>query len=727
VSAVNVAVNIIDAITFLELFLGDAPWPLVAINDQNVKAYTFPNSPERGSIAAEWIGRHNRGGYNVYFAPNPLKRLLHRKATKDDVSSADWLWVDLDPPKNATAEELKTWRTKIRLQLREPLPCGLPPPTWIIDSGRGFWIFWRLKTPFPVDGKDGRHTTLIEAYGRIIEQAFAPWTDNCRNIDRIARLPGTVNHKMGWAAGVVDHSPDAVYVLEDFPPPPEPAKPSSDPKARSTLGQREPWPEAELPDDLSSLIRDGVPEGERSDQFHHVVCWLHDLGWDVAQIEEMLGRYPDGIAAKYCDRLTEEIARSFAKARPKAEAEEEAGPNSEAEEEEAGPKQGAKPADNPYQVHWHGEPDDCPMREWLVEKTLPKVGTGLLSGQWGTYKTFIAIHLSACVMAKQAFAGHDVHRQGGVLFIALEGHDEIRIRLQAVIEDKVVPALDDKQEDFVRLDIEHMPYAWVTACPKLAAPNAFKALSAIINPVSEAMKEKFGLPLVLIIIDTLSPAAQFKDADSTSENQQVMSVLRKVASTFECVVMAVDHFGKDVSTGTRNSSVKESDADTVLALLIAERGAGGKVSNPRMAIRKVRGGPTGEEIPFETRLVHVADKYTISPTLVIDFADASRPGHAGQGQGRWSKSLIIFQRALETSLIDFGTQLKPFADGPMVTAVARQRVREEFIKSYPADAVKAKTEAFRRSEREAVARDLIGSREIGHEQMFWLVDEGSTP
>jgi hypothetical protein len=271
-----------------------------------------------------------------------------------------------------------------------------------------------------------------------------------------------------------------------------------------------------------------------------------------------------------------------------------------------------------------------------------------------------------------------------------------------------------------------MPYAWVTACPKLAAPNAFKALSAIIKPVSEAMEEKFGLPLALIIIDTLSPAAQFKDADSTSENQQVMSVLRKVAQTFECFVMAVDHFGKDVSTGTRNSSVKESDADAVLALM-AERGLAGNVSNPRMAIRKVRGAPTGEEIPFETRSVEVVDKYTISSTLVIDFADASRPGHTGQWQSRWSKSLIIFKRALETSLIAFGTQLKPFTDGPIVTAVARQRVREEFIKTYPADTGKAKAEAFRRNEREAVAKGLMGARVIGHEQMFWLVDEGSTP
>jgi hypothetical protein len=191
--------------------------------------------------------------------------------------------------------------------------------------------------------------------------------------------------------------------------------------------------------------------------------------------------------------------------------------------------------------------------------------------------------------------------------------------------------------------------------------------------------------------------------------------------------MAVDHFGKDVSTGTRNSSAKEDNADAVLALL-GERDLAGNVINLRMAIRKVRGAPSGEEIRFEKRVVEVVvDKYTMASTLVIDFAEASQPAQAPGRQSRWSKSLIIFKRALESCLADFGTQLRPFVDGPTVTAVAREKVREEFIKRYPADTHRAKTEAFLRSERDAIAKDLMASREIGHEQMFWLVDEGSEP
>jgi hypothetical protein len=111
------------------------------------------------------------------------------------------------------------------------------------------------------------------------------------------------------------------------------------------------------------------------------------------------------------------------------------------------------------------------------------------------------------------------------------------------------------------------------------------------------MQEGFGLPLVLVEIDTLSRAAGFEQANESSENQRVMTVLSTTAREQDALVLAVDHFGKDVSTGTRNSSVKEAHVDAVLALL-GERHLAGKVSNPRMAIRKLRGGPTGAEIKF---------------------------------------------------------------------------------------------------------------------------------
>jgi hypothetical protein len=317
--------NINDATTFLEEFFGTAPWALVAIrprgdDPEDIRATTLRGSPKREEVAAEWIRRHNGEGYNLYFAPNPLKALFHRKAAKGDVAAATWLWADLDPPKKATPEETAAWRSEKRKEITGGLPCGLPAPTWTIDSGRGFWLFWRLKAPLPVDGKDGPLTAAVEAYGRMIEQAFAPWTDSCRNIDRIARLPGTVNHKTGWTAGVIAHHPDAAYELEDFPEPAKP-EPQAEEQPSSTSSRSDKVDLEKLPSRLRDRILRQVEAGEdHSGVFHNVVTSLAELGFSAAAIKELLGEHRACVPDRFWGRLEEEITRSLGKQKAAAEA-----------------------------------------------------------------------------------------------------------------------------------------------------------------------------------------------------------------------------------------------------------------------------------------------------------------------------------------------------------------------------------------------------------------------
>jgi hypothetical protein len=50
------------------------------------------------------------------------------------------------------------------------------------------------------------------------------------------------------------------------------------------------------------------------------------------------------------------------------------------------------------ELKWHGDVDDTPLKEWLVDRMLPRVGKALMAGQWGVYKTFVALDLSRAVM-----------------------------------------------------------------------------------------------------------------------------------------------------------------------------------------------------------------------------------------------------------------------------------------------------------------------------------------
>jgi hypothetical protein len=65
--------------------------------------------------------------------------------------------------------------------------------------------------------------------------------------------------------------------------------------------------------DYGELIRNGAPEGGRSELFQAVVWHLAAKGLSPQQIAEELAKYPNGIGAKYAARLLAEVERSFAK------------------------------------------------------------------------------------------------------------------------------------------------------------------------------------------------------------------------------------------------------------------------------------------------------------------------------------------------------------------------------------------------------------------------------
>jgi hypothetical protein len=65
--------------------------------------------------------------------------------------------------------------------------------------------------------------------------------------------------------------------------------------------------------DYDALIRTGAPEGERSEAFAAVVWHLANQGWSAEQICDELAKHPNGIGAKYADRLLAEVTRSYRK------------------------------------------------------------------------------------------------------------------------------------------------------------------------------------------------------------------------------------------------------------------------------------------------------------------------------------------------------------------------------------------------------------------------------
>jgi hypothetical protein len=376
----------------------------------------------------------------------------------------------------------------------------------------------------------------------------------------------------------------------------------------------------------------------------------------------------------------------------------------------------AKQPEGDDEGHWHGEISAADSRTWVIHNLVPEVGKGLISGQWGTFKTFTALEMAHSMMSTEPFLGFDVVRRGGVAFFALEGGSEIPVRLQALIDER-------------RLMQGKAPFVWYENCPSLLSPDTVGTLVKRLDKAAAKMKADFGLPLVAIFIDTMVLAAGYtKDGadNDTATTNAVLRAMAELATRTGCFVFGIDHFGKDVNVGTRGNSVKEGNADLVLALL-GDRSITGEISNTKLAIRKRRGGANGQEFSFTTRTVDMGVDQHGRPvtTLVLDWGKTAEPPKDrrddwGKGGGKLLRQIVM------TLLADCGVDLKPFANGPVVKALEVERVRTEFFKRRHVEGDdkdakrRAKRIAFRRAMDAAVDRGVIATREVGEVEYVWL-------
>jgi hypothetical protein len=374
--------------------------------------------------------------------------------------------------------------------------------------------------------------------------------------------------------------------------------------------------------------------------------------------------------------------------------------------------------------HYYTDAPPAPTR-WLVKDILPETGIGLLAGQWGVFKTTVALDLSLSVMTGLLFAGrYRVKRPGPVLYVAVEGEGTLRARLRVIAEH--------------RGHTGPLPFAWRGDSPVLTGKRAADELCRL----ADGAVEHFGQPISLAWIDTLVVAAGYAPGEDndTGATQRVMNALRRLSRHTGACVIGVDHFGKAVETGTKGSIQKESSADTVLALL-ADRELSGSLKNTRLAVRKQRDGVSGFELPFTTRadvgLDEDGDRFSLPP--VIDWQAAQEP-KPQETATKWAPSLQLLRRVLMTMLADCGQKCRPFLDGPEVLACDVEKVRTEFYRQYPADGTdqqKANTRraAFTRAIKDAQGRNLVATCEVDGVQLIWLAtptprqerDERDTP
>lgn len=226
------------AIAFLKWMQPEGPWALSTIHPDKIGLKTQTFYPNEEAELLAWLEKFN-GVENCYFHLNEVGGRLTNKASKEDMKRAHWLHVDVDPRKG---HDIPSEQARILKAFQEP-PDGIPKPTLITFSGGGYQAFWKLKSPFILDG-DVERAAELERFNKTMEQTFGG--DNCHNVDRIMRLPYSINlpdkkkrdkGRVAAMAKVVEVHSELVYPLGDFKPAPEIEKQE---KNGRLLGERKP-------------------------------------------------------------------------------------------------------------------------------------------------------------------------------------------------------------------------------------------------------------------------------------------------------------------------------------------------------------------------------------------------------------------------------------------------------------------------------------------------------
>ncbi|WP_244276476.1 virulence-associated E family protein [Methylobacterium indicum] len=170
-----------EAIAFLKLIDPIGRHHLDAFHPETGSTEGRTFEPGAWNELADWI-RPRIGQRNLYFSVNePKPGAPHKKLTKADIAAIRCVFVDADPH-----GDRETARHELA-QRAEEVENGPLPATVSIDSGNGQQWFWKLKE------KIGALTggQWAEDQSRTLGRLFKG--DAVQNIDRIMRLPGTVN------------------------------------------------------------------------------------------------------------------------------------------------------------------------------------------------------------------------------------------------------------------------------------------------------------------------------------------------------------------------------------------------------------------------------------------------------------------------------------------------------------------------------------------------------
>lgn len=229
------------------------------------------------------------------------------------------------------------------------------------------------------------------------------------------------------------------------------------------------------------------------------------------------------------------------------------------------------PPERRDRIHFlHEYADNVQDPTWLIPGMLPAHGIGMLYGESGSFKSFLALDMALSLAFGIPGQWGAPPVKNDVLFFAGEG--------PVATAKKRWPAWMEWQNIEFRSDHRFF----------ISSEVPLYTDSAAWENVKKDLVELKAKP-ALIIIDTMTRLITGLDENSAKDASMVTKFMEQLARYYECCVLAIHHTGKDQNKGARGSSAFYANMDFVISTKLKQGGT-------ELRVKKQKDADVSEEV-----------------------------------------------------------------------------------------------------------------------------------
>lgn len=377
-----------------------------------------------------------------------------------------------------------------------------------------------------------------------------------------------------------------------------------------------------------------------------VACKLKDFGLsETTALQLMLHHWNDRRPKPHTiDTLTDKVAHAFRYGQNAPGSDHPAAVFGDVEIAPPPPVQAST-----LKAYRHNDPYDLKSIRWLFPGCFPDRGTAVLVGPSGSGKTFLMIEAARCLATGKSFFGAEPDERGGTVFVfgGSEGSG-FELRVKALEESSTLPITG-------------------VQVGNLSERNALSHLLTFLREEDERMRLLFGVPLRMVVLETLSASGLLLKEDDNGQAAQAMATLAQLGQALDVLVITTHHPPKG-STGPRGASAIQANTDNVIEIYRDGREKVRRVEAVKIRNGEARSLGSYSLVPVDLGLDYKGRRVQ---SMVVSLGDSIRVG------GRLPPNFERFAQALDFTETEQGDEI----DG--VQVIPFKAVRDCFASLVP--------------------------------------------